>query len=301
MKTEEIALSRILFENKIRRSDGNTFEDLFTQIMNYAEPEFEQIKPWGNIGDRKNDGFIRSKGIFFQVFAPEDIKKSYPDAISKLKRDFSGLLKHWSPVNEFYFVVNDKYDGVHADANQTIADIVKNFSLIKGKILTAKDLERIVFDLPDELILRIVGFLPDCEQITNLDFSVLNQVIGFIMKLPNRKVKGVIKFPDWDEKIVFNNISKETKQYLDTASFNLGALNEFLANESFLAEELQKKLIGIYEELKLSCNGDFLFWEIVNKCSPRNEQIFLSPIVTIMAKYFESCDIFEEPLKKVIK
>jgi hypothetical protein len=297
MKTEEITLARILFENRIRRSDGNAFEDLFTQVMNYAEPEFEQIKPWGNIGDRKNDGFIRSKGVFYQVFAPEDISKSYPDTIVKLEKDFSGLVSQWNPVKEFYFVVNDKYKGVHADANQTIADIVKNFSLIKGKILTAKDLERIVFDLPDELILRIVGFLPDYEQIANLDFSALTQVVGFIMKLPVIPVSGQIKFPDWDEKIIFNNLSKGTKQFLDTASFNLGALNEFLANESFLAEELQKKLIGLYEELMPNYNGDSLFWEIVNKCMPKNEQVFLTPILTIMAKYFESCDIFEEPLK----
>lgn len=298
MKSQEIALLRILFENKIRSSDGKAFEDLFTQVMNYAEPDFEQIDPWGNTGDRKNDGFIRSKGVYFQVFAPKDIKKSYPDAISKLKNDFDGLLKHWSPINEFYFVINDKYDGVNADVNNTIAKIVEDHSLQRGKILTTKDIERIVFGLSDDKIYRIVGFLPDWEQITSLDFSVLHQVIGHIMKLPNRKVKGLIKLPDWDEKIIFNNLSKETKQYLDIASFNLGALNEFLANENFLAEELQKKLIGIYEELKPNYNGDYLFWEIENQCSPKNEQVFLTPILTIMAKYFESCDIFEEPFKE---
>ncbi|NOU18059.1 MAG: hypothetical protein HOO91_10945 [Bacteroidales bacterium] len=298
MKTEEKTLVRIFFENKIRRSDGNAFEDLFTQVMNYAEPEFEQIKPWGNIGDRKNDGFIRSKGIFYQVFAPEDISKSYPDAIVKLEKDFAGLVSQWNPVKEFYFVVNDKYKGVNADANQTIANIVKDNSLIKGKILTAKDLERIVFELPDDQILKIVSYLPNLEQITNLNFSVLTQVVGYIMKLPVNPISGRIKFPDWDEKIIFNNISKETKQHLDTASFSLGALNEFLANENFLAEELQKKLIGLYEELKPSYNGDSLFWEIVNKCMPKNEQAFLTPILAVMAKYFESCDIFEEPLKE---
>jgi len=298
MKTEQATLARILFENKIRRSDGNTFEDLFTQIMNYAEPEFEQIKPWGNIGDRKNDGFIRSKGVFYQVFAPEDISKSYPDTIDKLEKDFTGLVSQWNPVKEFYFVVNDKYKGVNADANQTIADIVKENSLVKGKILTAKDLEAIVFRLSDDQIIKVVGFLPDWEQITNLDFSVLNQVIGYVMKLPRKPSFAVIKYPDWNEKIIFNNLGKETKQYLDTASFNLGALNEFLANENFLAEELQKKLIGLYDELKPDYNGDFLFWEIANKCMPKNELAFLTPSLTIMAKYFESCDIFEDPLKE---
>ncbi len=298
MKTEKIVLARILFENKVIRSEGNSFEDLFTQIMNYAEPEFEQIKPWGNIGDRKNDGFIRSKGIYYQVYAPEDISKSYPDVIKKLERDFTGLLTQWNPINEFYFVVNDKYKGVNADANQAIANIVKANSLTKGKILTAKDLERVVFDLSDEMIIKIVGYLPDTEQITNLDFSILTQVIGYIMKFPVNPSLGVIKFPDWNEKIIFNKLSEVTKQHLDTASFNLGALNDFLNNESFLAEELQKKLIGLYEELKSEYLGDSLFWEVANKCMPKNEQAFLTPTLTIMAKYFESCDIFEEPVKE---
>ena len=30
---------------------------------------------WGNIGDRKNDGFIRNKGIFYQVFAQKIFEK----------------------------------------------------------------------------------------------------------------------------------------------------------------------------------------------------------------------------------
>lgn len=295
MNSSEKVLARILFENKVRRSDGNTFEDIFTQIMFYAEPDFEQIKPWGNIGDRKNDGFIRSKGIFFQVFAPEDINKSYPDAILKIKNDFLGLKKFWSPINEFYFVINDKYKGVNADSSQKIEEIVKEFELIKGKILTPKDLEKIVFELPDDQIIKIVGFLPDVDQISNLEYSVLTQIIGFIMKLPYEPNIRQIKFPDWDKKILFNKISSTTKSYLDTASCNLGALNEFLSFEAFLAEELQRKITGIYLELKEIYEGDSLFWEIVCRCAPSSENVYLPAILTVLAKYFESCDIFEEP------
>jgi len=297
MTTEEISLARIFFENKIRKSEGNAFEDLFTQIMYYAEPDFEQIKPWGSIGDRKNDGFIRSKGIYYQVYAPEDIEKNYPETIKKIGRDFAGLLGYWENIKEYYFVVNDKYKGVNADSNQAIAKIVNDYSLVKGKILTAKDLEAILFNLSDNQIINIVGFLPNFEHITNLDFSVLKQIVGYIMGLPIKPAFGAIKYPDWDEKIVFNKLSESTKLLLDTASFNLGDLNKYLANESFLAEELQKKMIGIYEELKTNYSEDSLFWGIVSKCTLKNEQAFLTPTITIMAKYFESCDIFEEPIK----
>ena len=71
MNNQEKALARNQFKLKIHEANGQAFEDIFTVIMNYAEPDFQSIKPWGNIGDRKNDGYIKSKGIFFQVFSPE--------------------------------------------------------------------------------------------------------------------------------------------------------------------------------------------------------------------------------------
>ena len=129
MNSQEKALARQLFQNKIFRADGQVFEDIFTAIMNYAEADFRSIKPWGNIGDRKNDGYIKNKGKFYQVYAPEDIRKSYTDAVNKLKTDFDGLKSHWNSVNEFYVVINDKYKGVNADCEQTIQEIKEKHHL----------------------------------------------------------------------------------------------------------------------------------------------------------------------------
>ncbi len=53
MNVNEKTLVRQLFQNKILKSDGQSFEDMFIDIMNYAEKQFQAIKPWGNIGDRK--------------------------------------------------------------------------------------------------------------------------------------------------------------------------------------------------------------------------------------------------------
>lgn len=40
MTREEKHISRILFKNKIHEADGQKFEDLFSAIMNYKEPDF---------------------------------------------------------------------------------------------------------------------------------------------------------------------------------------------------------------------------------------------------------------------
>ncbi len=216
LNANEKFILRIIFKNKIYRSDGQAFEDLFTSIMNYAEKDFQQINPWGNIGDRKSDGYIKSKGIFFQVFAPVDITQKYPTVISKLKTDFAGLKKHWEndkgSINEFYFVVNDKYNGVNADSVMAINDIVSQNSLDNGGFKTSKDLENLLFTLKDDEILAVTGDIPDPSKLKGLDYSVLSEVISHLMSLSLPKGTAPInELPDWGEKIKFNQGSGRNK------------------------------------------------------------------------------------------
>ncbi|MBZ4231317.1 hypothetical protein LAN31_22090, partial [Mycobacterium tuberculosis] len=39
----------------------------------YYIPGFERVKPHGNIGDRGNDGWVCGVGVYYQVYAPEDL------------------------------------------------------------------------------------------------------------------------------------------------------------------------------------------------------------------------------------
>ncbi len=300
MNSQEKSLARQLFQNKIFRADGQIFEDIFTAIMNYAEADFRSIKPWGNIGDRKNDGYIKNKGKFYQVYAPEDIRKSYTDAVNKLKTDFDGLKSHWNSVNEFYVVINDKYKGVNADCEQTIQEIKEKHHLNNAGFLTAKDLENILFNLDDDQIFLITGNIPNPAAIKQLDYSILNEVIGYIMQLPlNIGENSKIVLPDWYEKIKFNNLSEPVANLLNNGYFQLHSLNEYLSNNSdFLADSLRDKMNEIFFQEKNKNNGDDLFWAIVNCASPKAKQMYQTSAIVIMSKYFETCDIFEEPQGK---
>lgn len=300
MNVQEKTIARKLFQNKILRSDGQAFEDIFTQVMNYSERDFQSIKPWGNIGDRKNDGYIKAKGIFYQVYAPEDIQKSYLDAVKKIKADFIGLLNQWSPVNEFYFVINDKYKGVNADCEIVIQEIKQSYNLKRAGILTAKDIENVLFTLDDDEIFSVTGLIPDPATIKNLDYSILNEVISYVMQMPLKTNSEFnILLPDWDGKIKFNNLSDATANLLNGGYIQLYSLEEYLSNNSdFLADSLRDQLNAVYCQEKKSKSGDDLFWAMVECLSPKAQRMYQITVITIMAKYFESCDIFEEPLEE---
>jgi hypothetical protein len=55
--------------------------------------DFITVRPWGNVGDRKNDGYLRSKRMLFQSYAPNDI--SAAECVAKIDDDFLGALPFW--------------------------------------------------------------------------------------------------------------------------------------------------------------------------------------------------------------
>ena len=57
-------------------------------MMQYAKPRFRPVKAHGSIGDKKNDGYDSKTGTYYQVYAPDDVRKTQGEALSKLRRDF---------------------------------------------------------------------------------------------------------------------------------------------------------------------------------------------------------------------
>lgn len=62
MRAEDKFIAKILFKIKVLQFRGQAFEDFFVSIMTKANTDFQAVKAYGNIGDRKNDGFIRTTG-----------------------------------------------------------------------------------------------------------------------------------------------------------------------------------------------------------------------------------------------
>lgn len=305
MNLQEKVVAHKYFQLKIYQKDGYEFQNFFTSIMNKYDSGFMTIKTQGNIGDRKNDGYIPSKGIYFQVYAPEKIDAK--EAIEKIENDLNGLMSYWDKlckVKEYNFVMNDKYKGAYPTINAKILEVGKKYN-IKTNLLLASQLENICFQLKDEEIEEILGNIIDVPM-ENLSFTSLNDVIEGIMKLPFKAKESLISPAEMNEKIKFNYLNQEVSNILNQYSIYTGQLEEYFFNKGeFERERVQQVLTGIYEEAKKQIEDNandansIRFFYIVDKITPEKPNIsIMNAIYILMSYYFEACDIFLNPNNK---
>lgn len=91
-------------------SKGDGFQRLFERLMSKVHPnDFMACRPWGNVGDRKNDGYLPSARILFQSYAPNEL--SATQAIKKINEDFEGAKDHWEEYFDEWTFVHNAPDG----------------------------------------------------------------------------------------------------------------------------------------------------------------------------------------------
>ena len=308
MHHSEKTYLRMRFELEIYRRSGNSFENFFSQIMMKHNSGFRPVKPHGNLGDRKNDGFVSSSGVYYQVYSPENPGERKGAALNKAIKDFQGLYDYWqkiSPIKEYHFVLNDKYDGVYPDLERGLADIKKEYNLNEAAPFYAKHLEEICFSLEDDRLFSILGFPPDPSNIPTLEFFELRDVIQHILdNVESIDLKNRLSPPDFDGKIEFNNLSKYPANLLVTASYQLGTLDNYFSKGNALQKQtigeiLKEKYIFLsnldYPVSNNFTKSDAIFDELLKIMAPNKEKRVQDACLVIMAKYFEACDIFEDP------
>jgi hypothetical protein len=317
MNNNERVIARLMFQNKVLKAKGQQFEDLFVSVMEYARKDFRPIKPQGNIGDRKNDGCEPIAGRYYQVYAPEDASQKESTAITKIETDFAGLLAYWSTlhpsgIKEFFFVLNDRYHGPYPTTQAALFKIQTSNGLDKADVFICKDLEQVVLsELADDQIQVIAGFVPDTSAIVRIDYSILTEVIGHILRNdPDKAKPGKLISPEFEQKIKFNNLFIAAP-YLRAGSYQSNAVDAFFEkNVDFARQAVREALNDMYVEATEKSfsddspgqltKEDKMFFHILSSATPYvngSEQPgqVQSAVLVVMAYFFETCDIFEEP------
>lgn len=154
------------FENKFLKLTGNAFEDFFSEVMEKKYGgDFMRCRPWGKRGDRKNDGYLKSKRMLFQVYAPNEMTEK--DFKKKVEADFKGAKQHWKKYFDKWIFVHNSKHGLGPEQLKLLFELDESHANICVVHWGFEDIRSKVFDLDKENLASLLGPVDLFETIQN--------------------------------------------------------------------------------------------------------------------------------------
>jgi hypothetical protein len=284
------------FKKFCREKKGTEFEAFFVDIMKKVyQDDFIACKPWGRVGDRKNDGYLTTERRLFAVNAPERIE--IPRLLNKIESDFNGALPHW----EGYF---DKWTFVH-NQHEFPPQIIEKFLQLKDEYSEKIDIDnwgpetlrRMVFDLDEILIDDLLGPIPSTNEFVHISFEDIQPIIKAISRQSIPIEAPLIPVPE--NKLVINGLSEQIigliKHSLSRASLvsQYFRMNPEVGLGDKIAGTLSNKYIYLRDNKSLY--PDDIYDELVNFISDdsKHDTKYVVAVHIVLAYFFEQCTVFE--------
>lgn len=300
----------IHFKLAVYRKSGMEFQNFFSKILGYIDDGFVHVKPYGNWGDGGNDGCNPTTKTYYQIYAPlATTEVNAIQAFKKATTDYGKLLSKWGAVHSYNFVINDRFTGVDALLLNDFEDFKVKESIPNGKIIHSQELTKYFLGLNDDAKLDVLemSFLPNDKE--DFDETALSNLIRFLLNKPDRPFHLLIgKAPDFDEKIKFNNLGENLALRLKSNSLEAYKVDEFFLDDESLSQELSQTVKDIYRNIADSIpdtephKGELIYHALVEDLIPSfakskeyAQHGYHKVAEIIIAKYFETCDAYEDP------
>ena len=158
---------------------------------------------------------------------------------------------------------------------------------------------------------RILGMsVPDPERIKNLDYSVLAEVVHFIMSAEIAESETRLSLPpELDEKIRLNKLSRTHAIRIQNGALLIGRIDDyFRRNSSFALSALRDHVVGYFETAKKviaddppekGSTVDAVFDLFRRSLFPKNATTATaSSVDAVIGYFFEACDVFDPKADK---
>ena len=284
------------FENAFLRAKGDAFQELFERLMGLAyKADFMACRPWGKQGDRKNDGFLKSERRLFQVYAPNEMEAA--KARAKITEDFEGAKAYWGTHFDKWTFVHNATDGLPPHVHGLLLDFENANPGVQLQPWGLEELRPIFRSLSVKDKASWFGLaLTDATKVT-LGFSDLQVVLERMAALPVPTMAEVKDVPMG--KIEANALSESVARLLKEGMVKSPLVEDFFSqwHDETLGERLAETFKAEYRRLREQHSPNQIFAELQSwagghhRGTPEHELA----VLTVIAYYFERCDIFEEP------
>lgn len=291
------AFYELLFRNAYLESRGEEFQGLFSTLMEKRHPnDFFRTRPWGNRGDRKNDGYLRSARTLFQCYAPNEMREA--DALAKIDEDFLGALPHWRAHFDTWVFVHNARDGLGPGVLAKLLDLGNGHKYLRVESWGFEELRRVVFELSLADLASLLGPVPSRTEVLNVQFPEIRLVIEHIAHLPEPAEPDLR--PVSPKKLNANALSPAVGRLLRAGMGTSPRVGEFFDGyyDPTLGDRMAQAFRREYERQRdagLSPDDLFARLQLFAGGVPPATPARQAAALTVLAYLFEECDIFERP------
>lgn len=278
---------------------GDAFQDFFATLMElrYPSGDFARVRPWGNVGDRKNDGYLRSTRQLFQCFGPDDIRP-LTKCKKKINEDFKGALPYWKQHFDTWIFVHNDPKGLPPDILKLLLDLSRKHKPLVAMHWGLPDLLAEFRQLTDRDVVAFLGPAPARKDVVAVRVEDVRRLLEHIALQPEPMNTDVRPVPA--SKLQHNQLSDAAATLLKAGMTRAEVVKKYLRG---LADQTRYDRVAAafklrYEELKTEglVPDDILahlqrFVAGDGVTSPTHQAATLA----ILAFFFEACEIFERP------
>jgi len=296
-------IQQLYYEKDFRiaflESKGDAFQHLFEKLMSKVHPnDFLACRPWGNVGDRKNDGYLPSERNLYQSYAPNDM--SAAEAIKKIEEDFYGAAKYWKKYFDKWTFVHNAPDGrLGPHILEALNKLSQKNPHIKIGHCGYEEMLKKFRTLSQEDLESWFGLSLTMEANVNLGFADLAAVLKHISITPAPS-PNIIKEVSRG-KIEANLLSQAVADFLKIGMQKSPLVAQFFNNwkNPNYGEEIAQAFHTQYEGLRDSIpplHPDEIFGRLevwaggTDDITPTHK----AAVLAVMAYLFDKCEIFED-------
>lgn len=296
---------KISLQLKLRQSSGDDFQNFHSDIMEKIHgDDFVRVRPFGQLGDKGCDGYLKSTGVLFQCYgAVNGDKSKVKNLIGKMEADFSKAKENLSDIMKQWYMVHNLVDGLPVEAIQVLNKLeTENPDLTLG-FVGREGFENLILQLNEEDVIELLGPVATNEDSRNLQLPQLKALIDAVVTVTKSGGVDLEKIgPVPVDKLDANQLPDYWKKLIEGGWQNAYIVAGYLdkSPDPLIGEAIADLFKAQYEYLKAQMLSPESIME--------NLYEFITGIGTVptarqvasqalLAYLFESCDIFENESK----
>ena len=155
------------------------FQKLFEEVMTRARRNFVRVRPYGQMGDWKCDGFLLAEATIFQVYSPDLMRKE--NVRAKIREDLDGAVKQWGDKLKMWVFVYNERRGLPPDVagilDSEIEAMKERHSHLTIEAWSSDHLwQEILRELPIQDRTEILGPPPGCDVLFPLTATLPEEI-----------------------------------------------------------------------------------------------------------------------------